>query len=110
MNPKVYILILNWNGWQDTIECLESVFRLNYDNYQVVVCDNQSQDNSFQQIINWALGLTEVNIPNSDPMRHFSYPPVSKPISYVTFDRKTAEYGGNQAHSDQNEAPQLVLR
>lgn len=21
--PKVAIIILNWNGWQDTIECLE---------------------------------------------------------------------------------------
>jgi len=25
--PKVAIIILNWNGWKDTIECLESVFR-----------------------------------------------------------------------------------
>ena len=22
--PKVAIIILNWNGWKDTIECLES--------------------------------------------------------------------------------------
>jgi len=21
--PKVAIIVLNWNGWQDTIECLE---------------------------------------------------------------------------------------
>lgn len=24
--PKGAIIILNWNGWKDTIECLESVF------------------------------------------------------------------------------------
>ena len=32
--PKVYVLILNYNGWRDTIECLESVFRNDYPNYQ----------------------------------------------------------------------------
>ena len=109
MNPKVYILVLNWNGWRDTIECLESVFRLNYDNYQVIVCDNQSQDNSFQQIMNWANGLNEVNIQKSDPMYAFSYPPVSKPISYVTYDRSSAESGGNLNHSDSTDKPPLIL-
>jgi len=33
---KVKIIILNWNGWADTIECLESVLRNDYPNYQVV--------------------------------------------------------------------------
>ncbi|MEM2002756.1 MAG: hypothetical protein QXT77_08940 [Candidatus Methanomethylicaceae archaeon] len=28
--PKVAIIILNWNGWRDTIECLESLQRLTY--------------------------------------------------------------------------------
>lgn len=44
--PKVSIIILNWNGWADTIECLESVFRNNYPNYRVIVCDNNSSDQS----------------------------------------------------------------
>jgi len=38
--PKVAIIILNWNGWKDTIECLESVFKNIYPNYQVIVVDN----------------------------------------------------------------------
>ena len=25
MKYKIYIIILNYNGWKDTIECLESV-------------------------------------------------------------------------------------
>ena len=41
-NSKVCILILNWNGWKDTIECLESVFRNSYPNYQVTVVNNGS--------------------------------------------------------------------
>jgi hypothetical protein len=38
--PKVAIIILNWNGWKDTIECLESVFRIDYTKYQVMTIDN----------------------------------------------------------------------
>jgi len=44
--PKVAIIILNYNNWQDTIECLESVLRNDYPNYQVIVVDNGSSDNS----------------------------------------------------------------
>ena len=30
--PKVSIIILNWNGWEDTIECLESLKKITYPN------------------------------------------------------------------------------
>ena len=39
-DPRVDIIILNWNGWRDTIECLESIARSNYSNYRIVVVDN----------------------------------------------------------------------
>jgi len=47
---KVYILILNWNSWQDTIECIESILNLNFKNFQLIVIDNASQDNSVGHI------------------------------------------------------------
>lgn len=42
MNPKIHIIILNWNGFSDTLECLESLRKIEYDNYDVVVVDNNS--------------------------------------------------------------------
>jgi len=48
--PKVVIIVLNWNGWRDTIECLESLQRLTYPNYQVIVVDNGSTDDSVGRI------------------------------------------------------------
>ncbi len=48
--PKVAIIVLNWNGWADTIECLESLRRITYPNYQIVVVDNSSTDDSVEQI------------------------------------------------------------
>jgi GT2 family glycosyltransferase len=48
--PKISIIILNWNGWEDTLECLESVYRVNYPRYEVVVLDNGSEDDSVRRI------------------------------------------------------------
>ena len=31
--PKVAIIVLNWNGWRDTTECLESVYQITCPNY-----------------------------------------------------------------------------
>src|SRR5215213_2485085 len=46
MEPKVFIIILNWNGWQDTLECLASLNGLAYSSYEIVVVDNGSTDES----------------------------------------------------------------
>ena len=54
--PMVKIIILNWNGWQDTIECLESIFQISYPNYQIIVVDNGSTDGSAAKIRDWAEG------------------------------------------------------
>ncbi len=51
--PRVAIIILNWNGWQDTLECLESVRQLDYPNYLTVVVDNGSWDGSLEKIRAW---------------------------------------------------------
>lgn len=40
---KVSIIIVNWNGLEDTIECLHSLGRVNYANYEVIVVDNGSE-------------------------------------------------------------------
>ena len=46
----VSIIILNWNGWKDTIECLQSVQQINYPNLRVLVVDNGSSDESVVEI------------------------------------------------------------
>jgi hypothetical protein len=40
--PKVSIIIVNWNGLEDTSECLESLKKISYPNYEVIVVDNNS--------------------------------------------------------------------
>lgn len=44
--PLVFIVILNWNGWQDTIECVESCRELSYPHFRILIVDNGSSDGS----------------------------------------------------------------
>jgi GT2 family glycosyltransferase len=49
-SPKVYIIILNWNGLDDTLRCLKSLNENSYDNYNILLIDNGSSDNSVSVI------------------------------------------------------------
>lgn len=50
--PSVGIIVLNWNGYQDTKRCLQSLGDINYSNYRVYVVDNGSSDESGKRIAN----------------------------------------------------------
>jgi hypothetical protein len=52
--PRVAVSILNWNGWQETVKCLDSVRGLDYPNYLPIVVDNGSVDASGARIREWA--------------------------------------------------------
>ena len=43
--PRVCIIILNWNGLEDTVECLGSLNKITYPNYEIIVVDNGSRGN-----------------------------------------------------------------
>ena len=53
MNPKVYILLINYNGHDDTIKCLKSLLKITYDNYNILIIDNASKNNSLAKICAW---------------------------------------------------------
>jgi len=68
----VYIVIVNYKNWQDTLECLESVFRSSYENFHVIVVDNYSQNNSIERLTKWA----------DENSRKFS-----RPLKYVLLEK-----------------------
>lgn len=49
MMPRVAIVVLNWNGWQDTLACITSLQQLDYANFRIVLVDNGSTDGSEDQ-------------------------------------------------------------
>lgn len=58
--PLVSIILLNWNGYDDTLEALESLYQINYPNYNVIVVDNHSTNNSIEKIIEYTKGNIKV--------------------------------------------------
>ena len=49
-SPKVAIVLVNWNGREDTLECLDSIGKIDYPNFAVVLVDNGSSDGSVMAI------------------------------------------------------------
>ena len=95
MNPKVSIIILNWNGWKDTIECLESIYQINYPNYNVILIDNNSTDNSIEKIKEYCKGKIKVK------SEHIKYNHLNKPIKifeYTEKEIKTLKNSTNTYH------------
>ena len=98
--PKVYIVILNWNNWRDTLECLESIYRLDYPAFDVIVCDNASTDGSVAMIVEWAQGRLPACAGSNDPaIRALSEPPVRKPLSFVVLNEADTREGDAPSHT-----------
>ena len=94
-SPRVAISILNWNGWRDTLECLESVRRLDFPNYLTIVVENGSWNESVERIRAWG----RETLPDR--------------TAFVEYTRETALRGGEpdlEAQLDAAESPnRLVL-
>jgi len=60
MLPKVAVIVLNWNGWRETIECLESLYHVSYPDHSVIVVDNDSSNDSVERIKKWCEGRREL--------------------------------------------------
>lgn len=48
--PSVGVIVLNWNGTDDTLECLSSLARVEYPAFEVIVVDNGSTPSPRQRI------------------------------------------------------------
>ena len=57
---KVSVVVLNYNGWKDTLECIESLKRCrkHFKEIEIIVVDNNSTDNSQSHLAK----LTEVSL------------------------------------------------
>ena len=93
MYPNVAVIILNWNGWVDTLECLESLYQISYPNYNIIIVDNDSKDNSIQKIKKYCNGEIKVE------SKFFQYQTKNKPIKTIEYTEKEVETNSNQSNS-----------
>jgi GT2 family glycosyltransferase len=45
--PKVFIIVLHYQNWDDTNECLDSLKKIDYDNFEIMVIDNDKENQGF---------------------------------------------------------------
>jgi hypothetical protein len=98
-NPKVSVIILNWNGWKDTIECLESLYQIDYPNYDIVLVDNDSKDDSIQRIMEYCKGKLKQKSP------FYNYNPKNKPIQIFEYTKEETEKNLQTNKSKYQELP-----
>ncbi|SHN38043.1 hypothetical protein SAMN05192549_10938 [Duganella sacchari] len=84
----VAVVLLNWNGWVDTIECLETLLRSDYPDFRVIVCDNASTDGSLEHIQAWAEGRLEAG--GAEGFQRLRATPLAKPVPYVRLNAEQA--------------------
>jgi GT2 family glycosyltransferase len=70
----VSVIMLNWNGYQVTRECLHSLFAIDHASFNVILVDNGSADNSVAQL----------TVEFAD-----------KPVDFLALDRNYGFTGGN---------------
>jgi GT2 family glycosyltransferase len=51
-NSKIFAVILNYNGYNDTLNCIKSLKKVDYSNLHIMVVDNASTDRSYDKIKN----------------------------------------------------------
>ncbi len=85
--PRVTVVIMNWNGWKNTIECLESLFQIEYPNYEVIVTDNASTDDSIQRIEDYCNGNVVVE------SKYVKYTTKNKPIQILKYLKQELDNG-----------------
>ncbi len=83
INEKVYIVLLNYNGYKDTIECLESIYKNAYENYSIIVCDNASIDESEEEILLWK---------KNNPDKVFKYIQTEKNLGFAGGNNIAIQY------------------
>lgn len=88
----VYIVLLNWNGWRDSIACLDSLLPNIYDGARVILCDNQSSDDSLDHIEAWSRDNISAEMPKHPRLADLQKQNLPKPITQ-RISREQAEDG-----------------
>ena len=73
MNKKVSIILVNYNTTQDTIECIKSLRNINYKNYDIIIVDNKSREDEFNNLNEYVKDKKECILIRADKNGGFAY-------------------------------------
>jgi len=75
--PKISVVILNWNQWGHTLRCLATLFQSTYENFDVILVENGSTDDSLSKIKEWLAGQI------SGGTKFYPEDPGAKPVKVI---------------------------
>lgn len=90
MTEKAYVIVVNYRGTDDTIECLESLLKSDYPDFQIIVVDNSEESEFVAKLKNW-VNENSINIKTNFP--HLVFPLEKKPLNAVFI--KEEKLGGD---------------
>lgn len=61
----IHVVVINWNGWRDTVSCVDSIFSLPGPHFSLTICDNGSSDDSFERLSDWLAGKSDIAVHNN---------------------------------------------
>ena len=70
--PKVGIVISNYNGWQDTLVCLDSLQKQTYKDFEIILLDDASPNDSVAQLQD-KLSANTVFLPQTQRHRYLPF-------------------------------------
>jgi len=86
--PAVAIILVNWNGWRDTVECIDSLLLQDHGRFHVFVVDNASNDDSITRISAWcAAPASERGWREHDGVLRWSNGPAAGSVAHRIVDR-----------------------
>ncbi|HMH24184.1 MAG TPA: glycosyltransferase family 2 protein [Puia sp.] len=83
--PQIYIVIVNYNKWEDLKACLTSIFRSDYDNFKVIVVDNNSENDSLGHLTRWA--ASDASVPRASSFKLIHSRDLDEHTDPTTFPR-----------------------
>ena len=60
MHKNLAVNVLTWNDWENTVICLESIYQSNYDNFDIILIDNNSDKSHLEKIYDWSKNNIQV--------------------------------------------------
>lgn len=85
---SIAVVILNYKGWQDTLECIESLQSQDYENFRIIIVDNNSENGSLEKFREYAEGKIYLQ------SKYFVHIPKTIKRPYIEYDTETAIKGG----------------
>jgi len=54
MSKNLAITVLTWNDWENTVKCLESIYQSTFNDFDVILVNNNSDQKHIDKIFEWS--------------------------------------------------------